>query len=246
VRGILFPCLVSLAIAGCGLQTWTFDNGSCMGTSDCPTGSHCDPIAGLCVECLSMADCSGAKPRCSAALHQCVECGTSHDCLPGFECDSALYQCVPSCNDAAGCSTTPPPVCTDPSTCSEAGAACEGGNCSTGLPDAETESGGADGPVADTGSDTGAGPGPEAGLDSGLEAGRDGGPDARPDAPLDAGPDVRADAPPDAAACGGPCPAITPVCNVAVNRCVVCLSDNDCPVSHTNCDPILFTCVPED
>ena len=81
-------------------------------TSGCPSGSVCDSTdtPHACVQCLTNANCSGAKPVCDAGTHTCQAqgtgglaqpCGTNGACASGLRCiaDSATTQfCRAACD----------------------------------------------------------------------------------------------------------------------------------------------------
>jgi hypothetical protein len=80
----------------------------------CSNGwSVCDP-SGICVECLSSADCVGSEygPICDLSFQSCVECESSSDCVgnpAGEQCDLMFQECG-ECEDSADCPAGAP-VC---------------------------------------------------------------------------------------------------------------------------------------
>jgi hypothetical protein len=61
-------------------------------------GQFCAADWGVCVECNTDADCTGAgKRRCWAEDHRCVACATDTDCATGQHCVSQTGECRTAC-----------------------------------------------------------------------------------------------------------------------------------------------------
>jgi Cys-rich repeat protein len=61
----------------------------------------CSEEAGICVECLSSADCSGSTPHCLDG--GCVSCTTNADCSTGMVCNTHIPRCATQCTDGTEC-----------------------------------------------------------------------------------------------------------------------------------------------
>lgn len=79
--------------------------GGCTNDQDCPLKAlHCDPVSGQCLACVVDGNClSPSHPRCDAALHICVQCGTDQDCAAGSRCIATTRSCVRTCATGTDC-----------------------------------------------------------------------------------------------------------------------------------------------
>ena len=102
----------------------------CRSSLDCPLGDVCDTTAGLCVACLTDADCADTTKTCVAQTCR-TRCASDRTCTPlGLLCDSATSSCV-RCVTSSDCGT---------------GESCQAGACVAGVaPDAGTGAGGSGG-----------------------------------------------------------------------------------------------------
>jgi hypothetical protein len=85
----------------------------CSSSVDCVDGGSgvCDVDAGMCVGCLSSADCSGATPACDTDAKKCVGCLSSADCSGATPvCDTSARQCV-ECLGNVDCAAAARPIC---------------------------------------------------------------------------------------------------------------------------------------
>jgi hypothetical protein len=114
---LLAGCRVTLHFAGSPDATMPFH---CVNDDDCPlTSLHCESVSGQCLPCASDANCGSAtQPRCDAALHICVQCGTSQDCASGWQCEPTTRTCVESCASSLDCGASGT-WCSDDGTCAE-------------------------------------------------------------------------------------------------------------------------------
>jgi hypothetical protein len=107
VRHLLTAVVATVAVVGCGTQTWSFDPaaGGCGADSDCPEATlHCDTGSGQCVPCVVDTQCTQpGLGRCDAALHECVACGVAGDCSGGQVCEPTSHTCLTSCADGGAC-----------------------------------------------------------------------------------------------------------------------------------------------
>ena len=72
----------------------------------CPAPQHCEPRLGLCVDCVTDADCAGALSRCDVPRGECVECVVSDTCpIERPRCELPESRCV-ECLDDTDCSAT--------------------------------------------------------------------------------------------------------------------------------------------
>jgi hypothetical protein len=68
---------------------------------NCPMDRRCEPELGVCVECVTSADCSGERPACDPVSGRCVECVDSTTCAGATPvCDTAARRCVGCLGDA--------------------------------------------------------------------------------------------------------------------------------------------------
>jgi Cys-rich repeat protein len=65
----------------------------------------CSVEAGICVECLSSADCSGSTPHCRDG--GCVSCTTDADCSTGMVCNTHIPRCATQCTNGTECNGKP-------------------------------------------------------------------------------------------------------------------------------------------
>ena len=66
-----------------------------IGCIQAATGTICNRTTGLCVSCLSDANCGGTNPHCDVVTGRCVECLQSTDCPSTMPvCDPATTRCV--------------------------------------------------------------------------------------------------------------------------------------------------------
>lgn len=74
----------------------------CSSAVDCldPERGLC--VEGLCIECLSDAQCRRNRPACLAGV--CVTCTGPEHCPVANVCNVAAQRCAPACGDAAACS----------------------------------------------------------------------------------------------------------------------------------------------
>jgi hypothetical protein len=69
--------------------------------ANCQTDRRCDPELGVCVQCITSADCGGAQPACDSESGRCVECVDSTACSGATPvCDTAAQRCVGCLGDA--------------------------------------------------------------------------------------------------------------------------------------------------
>jgi hypothetical protein len=70
--------------------------GKCTKNADCTSGKVCNTVSGVCVGCLTDANCSGSTPVCNQTTATCVAgCVTSADCSGGTPvCDTGNKVCV--------------------------------------------------------------------------------------------------------------------------------------------------------
>lgn len=96
------------------------ENGTCWQSTaqvaaDCVTACRTGieqlhrPGDGVCQECLSNAECSGATPVCDIPGGECVQCAANTDCGSGA-CDTSTHQCV-ECISNDNCKVAGRPVC---------------------------------------------------------------------------------------------------------------------------------------
>jgi hypothetical protein len=90
---------------------------------------HCEADAGVCVECLSSANCFAPYGACDARTHRCVECVTSADCGTGA-CEVVTNHCGKSCTSIAECFLSSAPTCADGHIC---GVCDDENDCNNGL-----------------------------------------------------------------------------------------------------------------
>ena len=69
----------------------------CSSDKDCKLSTlHCDVSSAQCVACIDDTQCTElGRPRCDAALHACVECGSNQDCGSNGTCEPSTRKCVP-------------------------------------------------------------------------------------------------------------------------------------------------------
>jgi Cys-rich repeat protein len=107
--------------------------GACKSDRVCPPAtSHCDPIGGVCVECVADSDCSTGvcdpgthacggcnvnsdcgpeAPTCDLDVHTCVECEASFQCPAGQVCAFESHRCAPACQTSRDCAGNGRPIC---------------------------------------------------------------------------------------------------------------------------------------
>ncbi len=100
-------CVACLGDTGCALGTVCQGNAciaGCTATHGCAGGLLCDVPSGLCVACLTDAQCGGAVPRCDLSTHACVAClpGATDNCPSGDYC-RADHVCERGCKTSADC-----------------------------------------------------------------------------------------------------------------------------------------------
>lgn len=76
----------------------------CVTSGDCPSGKVCNTSSGICVTCLTDANCSGSTPAC--VNNSCLECATNSHCTDPLEPICSNNQCV-DCLVDADCSGSP-------------------------------------------------------------------------------------------------------------------------------------------
>ncbi len=82
----------------------------CMADLDCHLATlHCDSVSEQCVACTTDAHCTAlGMPRCDAALHACVECGSTQDCGSNAVCEPSTRKCIPTCVQDSNCPASTP------------------------------------------------------------------------------------------------------------------------------------------
>ena len=71
------------------------------GAANCPTDRRCEPDLGVCVECVTSADCAGERAACDTTSGRCVECVDSTTCAGTTPvCDTTARRCVGCLGDA--------------------------------------------------------------------------------------------------------------------------------------------------
>jgi len=79
---------------------------TCGADADCPAGAVCDPVVGLCVECLFEHQCAAGTHCMSGDCVPYATCVEDEDCPEGLVCAPDLLECVPCIADAQ-CETSP-------------------------------------------------------------------------------------------------------------------------------------------
>jgi hypothetical protein len=101
---------------------------SCASDANCPSGQLCNTSTGLCVACLTNANCSGSTPICNLTTHVCEACPSgqvfvSGSCVTGTcgnggvvcsgatpYCNSTNSTCV-ACITNSNCTDTSKAIC---------------------------------------------------------------------------------------------------------------------------------------
>jgi hypothetical protein len=105
-------CVACLSNGDCGPGTICVNKSCVPGcapdhTSCGADGGDCDIDAGVCRQCLTDTDCSGATPRCDTGTFTCVVClPTNDNCPAGKICvknGPGQFACMPGCKTVADC-----------------------------------------------------------------------------------------------------------------------------------------------
>lgn len=108
----LWLAAVVLGVAGCADEavvgsTNAVKKPSSACTQECTNGTQCNPHSGMCVECLTQADCGGdAGMLCDPKSFECVQCVKRTDCDEHLACVAgACGACMndDQCGDGAKC-----------------------------------------------------------------------------------------------------------------------------------------------
>jgi hypothetical protein len=100
---LILIAVLACAPASCGGGSATPDGGDpkrCQNSLECPSNKVCDRAIGMCVACVTAADCP-ADNECTA--RHCVPitpCATSLECPQNQVCDTAAGRCVACLGDA--------------------------------------------------------------------------------------------------------------------------------------------------
>lgn len=105
--------LVLVSFASCNNQ-FRFDStlppvdagpAPCTVDTDCRLATlHCDPNAGVCVECVNDAQCTTAGlTRCDLATQVCAGCKVDGDCAHGQLCETTTGTCLFTCIEDPTC-----------------------------------------------------------------------------------------------------------------------------------------------
>lgn len=73
----------------------------CLTPADCANAPLCNTALGICANCITDGDCGVAAPVCNVPQGQCVQCLVTPDCNAGFTCNG--HECVPICTTNADC-----------------------------------------------------------------------------------------------------------------------------------------------
>lgn len=89
----------------------------CVSNANCQGDDVCDAVSGKCSKaCATTADCAGSERLC-AARGVCVECAASSDCEPGQTCVAG--DCITHCASDADCGGGHPSCIVDTGECVE-------------------------------------------------------------------------------------------------------------------------------
>lgn len=82
----------------------------CTADADCAAGTVCFAPTGICVECISDVQCTGATPVCNTSSNECVECNIDGECGNNEVCTD--HVCVSTgCTVNADCTNPSLPFC---------------------------------------------------------------------------------------------------------------------------------------
>ena len=108
-------CLEAGTCAESALSLCHPESGACVAGCDpsagddpgnCPDGTRCEAARGICLACLTNADCAAPTPACDTASGSCVGCVSNYDCTPQAPvCDTDALECV-QCRVDGDCAAT--------------------------------------------------------------------------------------------------------------------------------------------